>query len=236
MIILLRNWPAQDTHVLTAVVNNGLLDLNNIIDCEKFSRWSALLTVTARVLTFIETCRGASLKALSVQYNHDSELEAAELEKAELLWIRSIQRGAFENEIKYLRSNSIHGKLLYIEQFGLYLDEQQVLKCNGRIGNASLAATEKHPILLPTKHPFVKILVMEVHSRVKHGGVNTTLVATQERYWILKGKQLVKGIIRRYVICKRIEGPPYSLQPSPDLPEFRVSDSPPFTHTGPLYV
>jgi len=74
------------------------------------------------------------------------------------------KEGAFENEIKYLRSNSIHGKPLYVEQFGLYLDEQQVLKCKGRIGNTSLATTEKHPILLPTKHPFVKLLVMEVHS------------------------------------------------------------------------
>jgi len=106
------------------------------------------------------------------------------------------------------------------------------------IGNAPLAATEKHPILLPTKHPFVKLLVMEVHNHMKHGGVNTTLVAIRERHWILKGRQLVKGIIRRCVICKRIEDPPYSLQPSPDLPEFRVSDS---THTGldfadPLYI
>ena len=82
---------------------------------------------------------------------------------------------------------------------------------------------------------------MEVHSQVKHGEVNTTLVATRERYWILKGRQLIKGIIRRCVTCKRIESPLYGVQPSPDLPEFGVSDSSPFTHTGldfagPLYV
>jgi len=64
-----------------------------MFNCKKFSRWSALLRVTARVLRFIETCRGTSLKALSVQYNHDSELEAAELERAELLWILSVQGG-----------------------------------------------------------------------------------------------------------------------------------------------
>jgi len=39
--------PVQDAHVLTTFANNGLLDLNNIFDCEKFSRWSALLRVTA---------------------------------------------------------------------------------------------------------------------------------------------------------------------------------------------
>jgi len=66
-----------------------------------------------------------------------------------------------------------------------------LLKCKGRIGNASLyalATTEKHPVLLSTKHPLVKLLMMEVHCQVKHGGVNAILVATSERYWILKGR------------------------------------------------
>ena len=106
-----------------------------------------------------------------------------------------------------------HGKPLYVDQFGLYLDDQHVLKCKGRIGNSTLAATEKHPVLLPTKHPVVKLLVREVHCRVKHGGVNTTQAATREKYWILKGRQLIKGILRRCVVCKRTEGPPYCVQP-----------------------
>ena len=92
--------PAQDTtHVLTTVACNGLLNLNNIIDCQKFSKWIVLLRVTARVLRFIKTCRGTPLKAINVQYSNDSELEAAELERAETLWIRSVQGEAFERVV-----------------------------------------------------------------------------------------------------------------------------------------
>ena len=41
--------------------------------------------------------------------------------------------------------------------------------------------------------------------------------------------------------CRRIEGPPYSSSSSPDLPPERVSEDPPFSHTGvdfvgPLYL
>ena len=51
----------------------------------------------------------------------------------------------------------------------------------------------------------------------------------------------MKCIVKACVICKRMEGPPYPVQVSADLPTCRVSDDPPFTHVGldfagPLYV
>ena len=240
IIAELTKTSAQDMHVLASVSGSLVVNLTSIIDCQRFSDLRALLRVTAQVLRFLERCRGSPLKVSSVQYSN-LELEAAELERAEMLWVCSIQIEAFHREIQYLEGKLSHCKPVYVDQFGLYLDDQYVLKCKGRVSNSTLAATEKHPVLLPTKHPFVKLLVREVHSRVKHGGVNTTLVATREKYWILKGRQLVKGILCRCVVCKKTEGSPYCVEPPPPLPDFRVSDSPPFTHTGldfagPLYV
>ena len=51
----------------------------------------------------------------------------------------------------------------------------------------------------------------------------------------------MKRIVKACVICRRMEGPPYPIQVSADLPVCRVSDDPPFTHVGlhfpgPLYV
>ena len=51
----------------------------------------------------------------------------------------------------------------------------------------------------------------------------------------------MKRVLKRCVTCRKLEGLPYSLHSSPDLPSFRVSDDPPFTHTGldfagPLYT
>ena len=65
----------------------------------------------------------------------------------------------------------------YIDQFCLFLDNQGLLK---RIKNGSLSATEKNPVILPSKHPFIKLLMTYVyspHDETYHGGVNDTLVA-----------------------------------------------------------
>ena len=51
----------------------------------------------------------------------------------------------------------------------------------------------------------------------------------------------MRRVVHSCVICKKVEGVPYSVTSSPDLPKFRVSEDPPFTHTGldfagPLFI
>ena len=52
---------------------------------------------------------------------------------------------------------------------------------------------------------------------------------------------MVKKVLKSCVICNKLEGVPYSSVTPPDLPSYRTSDEPPFSHTGvdfagPLYV
>lgn len=85
------------------------------------------------------------------------------------------------------------------------------------------------------------LLVMHVHQQVKHSGENVTLTTWREQYWILKGQQIINRILHSCVVCKKLEGHPYDSPTFPDLPSCRVSDDPPFAHTGldfagPLYI
>lgn len=231
--------PQARTHVL-AVVSGNTLNLFDIIDCQKFSSLNRLLRVTARVLHFVEMIRGRTNDASPASEHCNSMLGATELNRAEVLWIRCVQAQAFEKEIAYLKGSTTTGKSPYVDQFGLFLDDQNLLRCKGRINEAKLSITEKNPILLPSKHHIVKLLVGEMHTRTKHGGVNDTLVALREHYWVLRGRQIVRSVVRSCVVCKKLEGLPYCSPPSPDLPACRVSDDPPFSHVGldfagPLY-
>ena len=52
---------------------------------------------------------------------------------------------------------------------------------------------------------------------------------------------MVRKVVKSCVVCRKLEGPSYHSVPSPDLPIERVSDDPPFSHTGvdyagPLYI
>ena len=99
----------------------------------------------------------------------------------------------------------------------------------------------KNPVLLPTKHRFTKLLVMERHNAVHHNNTPETLAPVRERYWIVKDRVVVKKVIRRCIICRQYDGRPFTSPIVPDLPAERVSKVPPFSTTridfaGPLYV
>ena len=107
-----------------------------------------------------------------------------------------------------------------------------IVKCKGRLNNSNLPPNSRNPILLPAKHQFVRLVIKDMHELTKRSGIRDTLVTSRERFWILRGREAVKQIIRKCVICRRYEGTQYRSQPSSDLPSERVSEDPPFTHVG----
>lgn len=113
--------------------------------------------------------------------------------------------------------------------------------CGGRLQNASMSFSSKHPILLPKKHHLTLLIVQSAHRRVQHNGVRETLVEVRSKYWIIQGRSFVKAVIHGCVICRRFEGKLFSPPPAPPLPTFRVTEAPPFAYTavdfaGPMYV
>lgn len=126
-----------------------------------------------------------------------------------------------------------HGNLTnIIDQFDLFIDLDNIIRCRGRLGNSTLQLSSKNPILLLASHYFIELLILEVHLNTNHSGTTEVVSILREEYWILKARQTVKYILRKCVTCKRFEGLPYAPVNSPDLPIERVSKDPPFSHTG----
>jgi len=227
--------------------NNATLNLDEIIDISRYGYLNKLLRIIAYVLRFVNIVKGQQRshqrRRSPRKPNHvNISLTASEIHQAETIWIKSIQGSSFSKEIDFLSTrNSGSSAPLYVSQFGLFLDEQCILKCKGRLNNASLDLGSKNPILLPSRHRFVELLIEDAHNRVKHNGIRDTLTTIRERYWILRGREATKRIIKKCVVCRKAEGAPYKSPPPPDLPTSRVSEDPPFSNVGidfagPLYV
>jgi hypothetical protein len=235
--------PCDVVHSLTvdsSETESTKMDINAIIDIDRFGNYKKLLRVTACVLAFINALKkkNVSKPTQSVQL---SFLTAKEIELAELAWIKSIQGSSFAKELEYLIHKPKASPPQYVQQFGLYIDKNGILRCKGRIDNSTLDFDSKHPILLPSKHRFIELLVRDVHESVKHNGIRDTLTTTRERYWIIRGRELVKKVIKNCVVCRKADGKPYASGKPPDLPSSRVSNDPPFTNVGldfagPLYI
>ncbi|GFY01944.1 integrase catalytic domain-containing protein [Trichonephila clavipes] len=83
-------------------------------------------------------------------------------------------------------------------------------------------------------------MVRDSHEKVFHGGVSETLLEIRERFWLIKGRQTVKNILKKCLICKRFSSTS-GVQVTAPLPALRVEQSAPFSVVGidfggPLYT
>ena len=180
------------------------------------------------VLRFVRNC-----KQHTSIVKYTDQLQPTEIDQTAQVWIRYTQQTSFPNEFSALQSKANkHRHLPLIRQLQLFLNNQQIICCGGRIHNAMIDKETKFPCLLPKKNPLTAFIVHYVHKAHHHAGVNATVTAIRQKYWIPSAKRIVKSLLRSCVTCRRIVGRAYSRPDPPPLPSVRTRDARPFEVTG----
>ncbi|GFU68957.1 integrase catalytic domain-containing protein [Trichonephila clavipes] len=170
-------------------------------------------------------------------HNIRIRLTTEEIDGAEKCWIQIVQRDAFAEEVNCLRSSKLLLKTSVILEFNHFLDSDELIRVDERLQKSKFCYLRKHPILSRAKHYFVNLIVRDSHEKVFHGGVSETLLEIRERFWLIKGRQTVKNIFKKCVLCKRFSSTS-GVQFTAPLPALRVEQSAPFSVIlgGPLYT
>ena len=181
-------------------------------------------------------------------------LNAAKLEEALLDLIKYVQHKRFGTAVELLKVNSADAfdsiikklrdkvsntedmrrisELRTLRNLRPCVDDDSMLRVDGRHENAELPVETKHPLILPSKHPLTRLIVLHEHEKAKHAGPSYTLMKTGQRYWIIHGISSVKGILSECSKCLRRKATPIR-QLMADLPACRVTGtSKPFKICG----
>ena len=215
---------------LTSTQNST--NLLNVIDITKYSTLNKTLRVTALVIHFTTKLR---------EKPKSNTVTTIDMKHARIVLLQSVQQFYYGDIVSKIRDKAEGKQPAIIHQLGLYLDDNDLIGCRGRLQYAQLPHNTKFPILIPKESHLSTLIVRATHCIVLHGGVRETLTEFRQSYWIPKGRQLVKTEVRKCVTCRKVEGPPFRSVHSPPLPDIRVTGSQPFQVTGidyagPLYV
>lgn len=179
---LVRNPPPANDILLTqGEPVSDIVNLDAIIDVLRFSQLDKLLHVTAFVMKFVILLKLSNSK----DKDHDKVLDRAwpspaELNIAETYWIRTIQAKSLRREMHYLLSKGTQNKPIRVDQFKFFVDKDNVIRSQGRIGLADLPTHSKNPVLLPNRNPVVNLLIYDVYLRTKHSGTSDMLSILRE--------------------------------------------------------
>lgn len=105
------------------------------------------------------------------------------------------------------------------------------MKIGGRLQNANITLEQKHPLIMPNKGHLSYLIILDAHLKTMHSGCQNTLNYIRHKFWLIRGKNAVKGQINKCVICLRYKRQMLSQQMG-QLPAVRVQQSRPFSNVG----
>ena len=204
-----------------ATVKKHEISSNEIIPVKNFSDVDRLLRVTAYVLRY----KHNTLSRIRVNEKIINELTVVEIENAEKFLIKHDQLFIIKSEKFKLQKKSLN----------IFVDEDGLLRVKGRLENSDVGYASKFPLLFRDDR-LAYLYIMKSHVEVKHLMLESTLNHLRNRFWIIRGRQVVKRVLYRCVTCRFHQGKTLTPPTSPPLPSYRVTSDFCFQSTGMDYA
>ena len=176
-----------------------------------------------------------NLHSSTLTHNSNLHLAAEELDTAEVFLLKLSQLRSFYVEVQSLTQSpptalSNSSKLLSLNPF---LGQDGLLHVGGRLAHASLSVSQKHPIILVSHDPIVKLLFLCEYLRLAHCGPTLLMSSLGQRFHILGARRAARTTCSRCTVCRRVSAAG-SQQLMGQLA--RVTVSHPFSSTGVDYA
>ena len=210
--------PIQNCEILTQDVD--LIPANSIFPIDSYSKLGKLLRITNYVIKFINLRTNDKFASL----------------KGEQYWLRNQQKQHYPLVYEALTLNSFENKFQdsrkFISDLNLFLDENQIIRSRGRLDEQKSDPRMNNPKLLPPKSYLTRLIIENLHSVHHHTGVQNTLDLVRKEFWIPQGRQTVKKIVNKCVVCKYNIRKAFKYPGPPPLPVERTHYTRPFQNTG----
>ncbi|XP_026736810.1 uncharacterized protein LOC113500286 [Trichoplusia ni] len=168
--------PEFKSNTLTTTVQNTPPILYERFKC--ISSWNKLLRVIVYVLRFVKKLPLSKV------------IVASDLNIAEKTILRSVQKVHFQTEIDRLKKNDLPSK--HFRHLCPFIDEDGILRIEGRLSKSDLPFECKHPVLLPKRDHVVDLLIDYHHKLNLHTGASLLMSILRQRYWILSARNIIR--------------------------------------------
>lgn len=226
LLLSSENWPANPTEC-PEIDNSefkksafcGVVAVNGQFGSE-YKTWTELVKAIAQEL------HGAA--------GESGEPTANTYQTAETFILQKVQSESFPEELQRLRSGKPlqhNSRLLTLTPE--YDTSTNLIRVGGRLRHAeTLDPALKHPIVLDSRHPAVKLLLQDFDERLCHPGPDRVFAEIRRKFWVLRGRAVIRILQHACTECQRLRAKP-TFPKMADLPLARLRlYKPAFHSTG----
>ena len=162
-----------------------------------------------------------------------AQLTVDEVTAAELFLIKKSQQRSFPQELKLLsheppKALPANSHLIPLH---LFIGTDGLLHIGGRLSEANISVTQKHPILLSAKDEFTIRQFEQIHVNLCHCGPTLLFSSVGERFYCTGARLLARQVCHKCIVCRKIAAKAQT-QLMGQLPPERVNPSRVFHTTG----
>ena len=222
----IEQWPIRQdctTDILPEkvemIMKTEIKTKNELIQPDRFSKFTRLIRVTARILSLRSKGNCYSLKRMA------DPISVSKYDGAVYYWVKESQQSISIELRKGVNGTGKFRKLCPV------LREDGVYVVGGRALRWFEASYNKQLIpILPKEHPFSKLYAEKIHQE-KHTGVDSDVAKIRSEYWIVGIQQICKSIRYKCVKCRKGSAK-VSSQVMGRLPLERLKPAPPWNAVG----
>ena len=239
------NWPHQSepaqvddtTEERECTLHTMTREKASIIPIDRYSSYTKLKRVTARVLRFVNNCRS---KKDGRPTQSSPFLTTQELHAAETYWVSIAQEDYFEKEIQAIKKGKVLPKSSPLLSLHPIIDSSGVIRVGGRGCNQKVPYSSQHPVILSGKHPLARLIIHFEHLCLLHAGPTLLACSLNSRFYIIGGRKAIRSITRGCITCRRVSARPQA-QMLGQLPIERITpdlvfDKVGVDYAGPFYI
>ena len=157
-------------------------------------------------------------------------LSLGEIHTAEKLFVVYVQEFSYTAELKALKKGNHVAKSSTLYKLRPVLHEDLVV-VGGRLAHAGMSQLSRHPMVLPRNHRLSYLIALDYHESA-HLGTEWTLSQMRSRFWIIRGRALIKKVKKDCVVCQRLYKEPMQQLMAGLPPERCEPGKPAFTFVG----
>ena len=199
---------------------------------ESYHKLHKLVCVTAWCFRFVSNI---NLQLQGHPKRSDPFLTASELTTAEHHLFSMAQARSFQSELHQLQGDKPIKPTSHLLSLSPFVGKGGLLRVGGRLSNSHLILSQQHPVILSSKALVIQLMFKYKHVALGHCGPTLLLSAVGTRLHVIGARRLARSTCKTCVTCRKIAARPEP-QLMGQLPEHRITPSPPFSITGVDYA
>ncbi|XP_075167412.1 uncharacterized protein LOC142239506 [Haematobia irritans] len=194
---------------------------------DRFSKWDKAIRVICYIFRFFSKLS----KGFNYPLVETHKISSQEFNFLKIRLISLTQRHYYAQEYHSLKNLKNVNKKSSLFPLHPFIDENDIIRVNGRLVNADLSYNEKYPIILPVQSKFSQLFISFIHDLLMHAEHSLMIRTIRQEYYISRLRSNIKKCIRNCKTCIIYKQKTQS-QIMAALPSERSSFSLPFNITG----